>query len=183
MPPLPRESLIVLAATGIGLALAQTLRLWARGVAQRRRLAAQSARALAGEAAAERLLTRAGYRLHARQASGSWRVRVDGEERAVALRADFIVTRRGRRYVAEVKTGDEAPQIAAPATRRQLLEYRCAFAVDGVLLVDAEAARVHAVEFELPAPPPSLALRARLLTFAIGLLAGAAVLLALLRKV
>ena len=43
MPPLPRESLIVLAATGVGLALVQTLRIWARGVAQRRRLALVSA--------------------------------------------------------------------------------------------------------------------------------------------
>jgi len=182
MPPLPRESLIVLAATGVGLALVQTLRIWARGVAQRRRLALQSARAVAGEAQAEKLLARAGYRLLERQASGNWLVRVDGEERAVALRADFLVTRRGRRYVAEVKTGEEAPHIAAPATRRQLLEYRCAFAVDGVLLVDAEAARVHAVEFELPAPPPSLAWRPLALAFVVGILVGAALLMVVLQK-
>jgi hypothetical protein len=33
------------------------------------------------------------------------------------------------------------------ALRRQLLEYRFAFDVDGVLLVDADAARVSAIEF------------------------------------
>ena len=33
--------------------------------------------------------------------------------------------------VAEVKTGRLAPRIDTPATRRQLLEYRLAFDVDG----------------------------------------------------
>lgn len=168
--PLPRESLIVLAATGAGLALAQTLRLWARGYALRRRLIVQSARAAAGEERAAKLLSRAGYRVLERQANGEWNVRVDGESQRVSLRADFIVQRRGRRYVAEVKTGDDAPSIAAPATRRQLLEYRCAFAVDGVLLVDAEENRVHAVEFGLPAARPSL--RSLFFVFVAGLVAG-----------
>src|SRR6478609_11447517 len=132
MMPLPRESWIVLAATGGGLALVQT------------------ARASAGEVLAEKLLAKAGYRIDARQATQRWAVRVDGEAAEVTLRADFVVSRRGRRYVAEVKTGQDAPEIAAPATRRQLLEYRCAFGVDGVLLVDAEARKVHEIGFQLP---------------------------------
>jgi hypothetical protein len=57
------------------------------------------------------------------------------------------VTRGGRRFVAEVKTGAQAPSLATAATRRQLLEYRQVFAVDGVLLVDVEAGRVAEVLF------------------------------------
>ena len=183
MVTLPRESWIVLAATGGGLALVQTLRLWWRAAAVRWRLAEQSARASAGEARAEKLLARAGYRVEARQATERWRVAVDGAAHEVTLRADFVVLRRGRRYVAEVKTGAAAPDIAAPATRRQLLEYRCAFGVDGVLLVDAEAGRVHAVDFALPpSPAPSGAsLRAIACAVAAGLLAGAALVAALAR--
>ncbi len=49
--------------------------------------------------------------------------------------------------MAEVKTGAAAPQLSTAATRRQLLEYRVAFDVDGVLLVDAEAGRVQRVVF------------------------------------
>ena len=147
---LPRESWIVLAAAGGSLALVQTGRLWWRGAALRWRLRAQAAHAAAGEARAEKLLVRAGYAIAARQVVTTWSVRVDGSEQAVSLRADFVVARGGRRYVAEVKTGAVAPEIAAPATRRQLLEYRCAFAVDGVLLVDADAGKVRAVEFALP---------------------------------
>ena len=153
MVTLPRESWMVLAATGGGVALVQTARLWWRASSARWRLAAQSARATAGEALAEKLLTRAGYRIDAFQYVHTWKFRVDGEAREVTLRADFVVSHRGRRYVAEVKTGSDAPDATAPATRRQLLEYRCAFDVDGVLLVDAEARRIERVDFDLPSPP------------------------------
>jgi len=181
MMPLPRESWIVLAAAGGGVAVVQTARLWWRAAAVRWRLAEQSARATAGEALAEKLLAKAGYRVEARQATRRWAVHVDGEPQEVTLRADFVVARRGRRYVAEVKTGQDAPDIAAPATRRQLLEYRCAFGVDGVLLVDAEARRVHAVDFALPlAPPP--ALRAILVTLVAGALMGAALALLMMQR-
>ena len=181
MMPLPRESWIVLAATGGGLALVQTARLWWRAAAVRWRLAEQSARASAGEVLAEKLLAKAGYRIDARQATQRWAVRVDGEAAEVTLRADFVVSRRGRRYVAEVKTGQDAPEIAAPATRRQLLEYRCAFGVDGVLLVDAESRRVHAVDFALPASPPS-SLRALSITLMAGALIGAALALLMMQR-
>lgn len=172
MVEIPRESWMVLAAAGGGIALVQTLRLWWGGASRRWRLAAQSARATAGEARAEKLLVKAGYRVVARQATERWSVRVDGEAHEVTLRADFVVARGGRRYVAEVKTGAEAPDVAAPATRRQLLEYRCAFGVDGVLLVDAEARQVHAIDFTLPrALPPMRAIVGALIA---GVLVGAA---------
>ena len=77
---------------------------------------------------------------------------VDGEATRIELRADYVVTRQGRRYVAEVKTGRVAPRIETASTRRQLLEYRHAFDVDGVLLVDADARRIHLVELP-PARP------------------------------
>src|ERR1700751_386481 len=115
MVTLPRESWIVLAAAGGGLGLGQTARRWWRAASVRWRLAEQSARATAGEALAEKLLTKAGYRIDARQATQRWSVLVDGEAHEVTLRADYVVERRGRRYVAEVKTGQDAPEIAAPA--------------------------------------------------------------------
>lgn len=65
----------------------------------------------------------------------------------IELRADLLVRQGARRFVADVKTGAEAPKITTAATRRQLLEYRVAYAVDGVLLVDMASRRVHLVEF------------------------------------
>src|SRR5207253_47533 len=97
---------------------------------------------------------RRGFVVTARQASERWTVRLGDEEHAFTVRADYLVERAGRRFVAEVKTGEQAPRLEMRATRRQLLEYCCAFAVDGVLLVDADAGTVEPVTFELPRATP-----------------------------
>jgi len=108
---------------------------------------------------------------------GQWTVHADGEPMEVSLRADLLVTRNGRRYVAEVKTGRAAPRLDCAATRRQLLEYRIAFGVDGVLLVDAESDRVIVVELgSLDAAADEARSRAMSIwfpVFAIGVAAGA----------
>lgn len=105
--------------------------------------------AAAGEQAAEGLLEGEGYEVIDRQVSLDWMILCDGEQVDIPLRADLIVEREGMRYVAEVKTGTQAPQLRNAATRRQLLEYLVAYEVDGVLLVDAPAGSVHLVDFGL----------------------------------
>ncbi len=104
-------------------------------------------RARRGELRAERLLERKGYRIIGRQVQGHGHIVVDGEALDIRVRVDLIVKRRGRRFVAEVKTGTTAPDPTHPATRRQLREYAALFPDHGVLLVDAEANTVHRVEF------------------------------------
>ena len=130
----------------VGRAVGSLARAWRRSKARRR-----ARRARRGEERAERLLEGLGYQVEDSQVEAGWTIRVDGEDHEVALRADLLVTRDGARYVAEVKTGRTAPRITTAATRRQLLEYRMAYDVAGVLLVDAEAGRVIPVEFPLPA--------------------------------
>jgi hypothetical protein len=103
-----------------------------------------------GEERAAGLLAGLGYDVIGAQVSAEYPVLVDEEVFTARVRADYLVRRAGRRYVVEVKTGAVAPRIETTATRRQLLEYRVAFAVDGVLLVDAEKDRVHAITFPLP---------------------------------
>ena len=67
----------------------------------------------------------------------------------IVVRADLLVSRGARRFVAEVKTGARAPRIETAATRRQLLEYAVAYDVDGVLLVDMEEHTISEVEFPM----------------------------------
>ena len=154
LPP----GVLFLAAIAALLAVLQALRLAARvlGVAAaRRRLAAARERGAWGEVRAEAILRRRGFRVLGRQVGVTYGLGVDGRRIPVDLRADYVVAEtggRGRRYVAEVKTGKLAPRIDTAATRRQLLEYRMAFDVDGVLLVDAEDDRVRLVEFPLGTP-------------------------------
>jgi len=153
----PEVLLILLLAVAL-LALVQTLRIVWQGFWRRRAIAIRRERGAAGELRAEGLLRDLGFTILGRQVAVSYGVRVDGDPVEIDLRADYLVGHGGKRYVAEVKTGRAAPRIDTPGTRRQLLEYRIAFDVDGVLLVDAEAERVHAVEFPLgavEAPRPS----------------------------
>lgn len=104
-------------------------------------------RAGAGEERAAELLERAGFSVLGAQAVIDHPVRIDDRVVWIALRADYLAERDGLRYVVEVKTGAFAPRIETSATRRQMLEYRIAFDVDGVLLVDAESESVHEVTF------------------------------------
>ena len=112
-----------------------------------RRAVQRAARAGAGEVAAETLLESHGYRVLERQVRCLWWMAVDGEDEEVELRADLLVERDGERFIAEVKTGERAPDPAFPPTRRQLLEYRLAFDPYGVLLVDVEAGEIFEVDF------------------------------------
>jgi hypothetical protein len=137
----------IVAACFAALALLQTMRLaWLRGAA-RRRLEHARRRGREGERAALALMERNGYCIDALQPELQWTIVCDGEPHSVALRADMLVSRAGRTFVAEVKTGEGAPRLQTPGTRRQLLEYSVAYAVDGVLLVDVESARIHEVRF------------------------------------
>lgn len=133
-----------LGVLGAGL-LVQSARLWWRGASSRWRLRVRAQRAARGERDAARLLARAGYRVCGAQVRAELEYRLDGAPRVVEVQADYLVERNGERFVAEVKTGREAPHLSNRATRRQLLEYAHAFDATGVLLVDAERGRVHRV--------------------------------------
>jgi hypothetical protein len=121
-------------------------------LAIRRRIRSRRARrrariAVAAETAAERLLVRHGYAILDRQVRLTWTPLLDGVPVPTELRLDLLVTRAGEVLAAEVKSGAEAPRLETAATRRQLLEYRVAFAVDGVLLVEPAAGSIRRVDF------------------------------------
>ncbi len=131
------------------IAIVQTARIVLGRALARRRLRLRMGHAAEGEARAELLLVARGYAVLGRQVSTSYDVVVDGEALSIALRADYLVGHGAHVFVAEVKTGTKAPRVETPGTRRQLLEYRIAFDVDGVLLVDVDADRIQAVTFPL----------------------------------
>ena len=144
---------------------------WLRSLRSRSR----AARARSGEVAAEVLLESQGYRIVARQPTRTWCIEIDGESRDVEMRADLLVERRGRTFVAEVKTGSVAPRLDTAATRRQLLEYRLAYDVQGVILVDMSAEALQEVVFPFDPPRRRENLGHVLLWLALGAALGAAV--------
>lgn len=104
-------------------------------------------RAQKAETDAERLLESLGFTILDRQLSQYWTLEIDGGPREVLSRADLLVERGAHLYVADVKSGDLAPDPSRPATRRQLLEYLLAFDVDGALVVDMRRRQVRSVAF------------------------------------
>lgn len=139
-----------------GMLVALVLARWWRSWKGSRRARVRSARAGAGERDAQWLLEAAGYTIVAKQARAWWSPLVDGEPQETELRADYLVEVDGELLVAEVKTGEAAPDLTTAATRRQLLEYQIAFSIalgsSGVLLVCPERGTVHRIEFPQPRP-------------------------------
>ena len=148
MPVVPLNQILIAAAILIA---AVALGFAARGWYGRLRLRIRWSHARKIERQASGLLADLGYQVLDSQVETTYTLLVDGEPSMVTLRADYLVSRSGRRFVAEVKAGQVAPCIDTAATRRQLLEYWAAFQVDGILLVDGESRRVYEVTFPLPA--------------------------------
>jgi hypothetical protein len=144
---IPREVLVLVAAIAVAIAVLQAMvAAWGR-FARRRRMSVRMERAVIGERRAAAWLEDRGYVILGSQVAVEHPVRIDERVVVIALRADYVVEKGGARYVVEVKTGALAPRIETSATRRQMLEYRIAFDVDGVVLLDAETGGVHEVTF------------------------------------
>lgn len=129
------------------LLLLQTLRLWWVSRAGARSVKRNQRRGARAEAQAAQFLKKQGYRVSGAGVSGSYQLKVDGQQKRVHLLADYVVERRGARFVAEVKSTEHAASLSVRATRRQMLEYLYAFDVAGVLLVDMYRRRIVIVEF------------------------------------
>ena len=134
-------ALLVLLCAALALGWWRASRRWSRASRSRNR------RAQRGEAEARALLEDEGYEVLDTQLSAGWTIEVDGEPVDVRVRADLLVARDGLRYVAEVKTGGQAPDPTYPPTRRQLLEYMLVFEPDGLLLVNPDEGTITEVGF------------------------------------
>lgn len=134
---------VAVAALG-GLYAGSKLTGWRR----RRRRVRASAHGRRMEDRAPAALQRLGFRVIERHPALTVEWSVDGEPRTLDLAPDLLVSRGGRRYLVEVKTGGSA-RPEKKETRRQLLEYAAYARVHGVLLYDADRDVLRAVDFPL----------------------------------
>ena len=88
------------------------------------------------EVAAAQLLEKQGYEIVESQARRQWELDVDGDLLEITVIADYLVEKDGESFVAEVKSGEQAPDLTNSATRRQLLEYALAYDSPTIILVD-----------------------------------------------
>ena len=107
----------------------------------------RSNRAVQGEHEAEMFLKQRGFKILDRQLRRQHSMLIDGEQVSFEVRADLLVRKRFKTYIAEVKTGQLAPDPSAAQTRRQLLEYSLIFQEYGLLLVDMESKLIREITF------------------------------------
>ena len=112
-----------------------------------RRARRRTNRAIRGEQEAEIFLRENGFTVLERQLRRKHSMEIDGEEVYFEVRADLLVRKHSRTYIAEVKTGQMAPKANVAPTRRQLLEYSLIFSEYELLLVDMESYSIREIRF------------------------------------
>lgn len=121
--------------------------LWIFAVLRKRRWRKIFSRAHEVEKKVAQLLERKGYRVLGAQVEQEAFLRIDGRKVSYTVRADYVLQKGHRTYVAEVKTGNQVGNGISPQVRRQLLEYFLVYQPQAVLLVDGEREKIEEVVF------------------------------------
>ena len=114
---------------------------------KRRKLKKQFKRGNELEKEARYFLERKGYEILEEQYEHYHEYKVNGETHKSKLIIDYVVSRKGKTYLVEVKSGEKAISISDKNTRRQILEYYFAIDNDGIFLLDMENEELLNIEF------------------------------------
>jgi len=96
---------------------------------------------------ASKFLIKNGYKIISEQYEQYHSYKVNGEVYKSKLIVDYLVSKKGKRYLVEVKSGQKAINIKDKNTRRQILEYDFAIDNDGIFLLDMENKEMKNIEF------------------------------------
>lgn len=131
----------ILISVGVGLliAIVYLTHYWWHEEGNKRTARKRMERGKAKEIEAADLLRKWGYKIVSQQEEYSHEFIVGGMLTTALIKVDYIVRRRRKTYVVEVKTGDKATGMNHAPTRRQILEYSLIVPCDGVFLLDMEA--------------------------------------------
>lgn len=114
-------------------------------------------RAKSAEKKAVVLLQKWGYTILDVQLREKVVITIDGRPHESTIRADVLVRKGFKRFIVEVKTGQQTSP-TLPNVRRQLLEYYLVYQPDGMLLLDMEKEVLKEICFDQVASRHHLAL-------------------------
>jgi Holliday junction resolvase len=117
---------------------------WLRAKGLRKRFS-KSRRA---EKEAEKVLMKNGYAVIDAQKSKPLLITIGDKVHRYLVRIDYLVRKRGKVYVVEVKSGEKIPYITNRETRRQMLEYYLAYQPSGILLLNMKNKSISEVKFQ-----------------------------------
>ena len=98
------------------------------------------------EKKAIKLLKKNGYKIESFQTTARGSLLQDDETINFFIRADLIVSKNKKKFIAEVKSGKGA-SIEEINTRRQLLEYSKVFNNKDIILIDTEKNKIKKIVF------------------------------------
>ena len=98
------------------------------------------------EQKAIKLLKKHGYKIESLQTIAKGKLLQDDEMINFFIRADLIVSKDKKKFIAEVKSG-KAASIEEINTRRQLFEYSKVFNNKNLILIDTEKNKIKKIEF------------------------------------
>ncbi len=124
------------------------LKMWFSSFKKRRLQKRRFKRGVKLEKEAARFLTKKGFKIIGEQVEFEHKYKIGNSHNTSKLNIDYLVTKNGRIYIVEVKSGKSAISITNKSTRRQLLEYSIAIPNDGIYLLDMENKILSLVEFK-----------------------------------
>jgi Holliday junction resolvase-like predicted endonuclease len=103
-----------------------------------------------GEYIARKYLTGHGFTIVSEQVARTAMMHINGTGHTYEVRADFLVKKKNRTGIVEVKTGNTAANPLSIPTRRQLFEYYHIFCVDVLYFFNADKRLLQEITFPLP---------------------------------
>jgi Holliday junction resolvase len=97
---------------------------------------------------AEKLLQKKGYAIVDIQKSKPILITIGDKIHRYLIRIDYLVRKKGKVYVVEVKSGEKNPYITNRETRRQMLEYYLAYQPNGIILLNMRNKSISEVKFQ-----------------------------------
>lgn len=95
------------------------------------------------------LMKNRGFEIIDLQKECAYTLFIDNKPHKVTVKADMIVKKGNKIYVAEVKSGEKVTSPKYTDTRRQLLEYFMVYRPSGLILVDMEKQKLRTVEYSI----------------------------------
>ncbi|MFO7868287.1 MAG: hypothetical protein R6U95_03190 [Bacteroidales bacterium] len=104
-------------------------------------------RGLKLEEQAAKILTKNGYNILSNHEKFHYSLYDNTKKITIHLESDYVVSKRNKTFLVEVKSGEHTAHITYAATRRQLLEYYCASNFDGYILINMHTKTLHTITF------------------------------------
>lgn len=113
-----------------------------------KRLKQRFSKSRQAEKEAEKILRKKGYVIIEVQKCKPLLITIGDKIHRYLVRIDYLVRKRGKVYVVEVKSGEKIPYITNRETRRQMLEYYLAYQPSGIILLNMKNKSISEVKFQ-----------------------------------